>query len=199
MRTVRRPLRWLYAVSAACLVLLGSASAAAAAASNPLALPAASVPKGLHIVPAGSRTIDIAAVRAMADTLTADTFKNNSLTSGYEQRLEGTAKGARVVLTAFAFKTDTNAGLSRGVWTWETPGDLTVLDNLPKSAQVFEHKVSGPGPAGWQVQVVFRKGRVLVNVDARYPGTAQPSQGTARLMAAQVTQAYSTWLSAKAL
>lgn len=186
----------------AALVLLGALCLglavvpAAHAAANPLELPARRLPHGLVVNTAASKALSGADVAKIADAATVAAFKQSGWQAGYEQRLEG-GPGARVLVDAFSFVDDLGARKGRAVWTATTPGVPEKLKGLPASAQIFQAGVGSGASAGWDVQVIFRSGRVFVDVDARVAGA--PTAAKAQALAAAVTQQYNSWIAAHPL
>lgn len=175
------------------LVALGSAATPSYAAGNALALPATQAPDGLRINARASHALTLIAIQRIADPPTAQEFQLDGWQAGYEERLEG-GKGARVLIDTFVFATSEGARTARGVWTAGTWGQPAAIPGLPASAQVFQAHVQAPGVPGWDVEVIFRIGRTLVNVDARYPGRGLTTQHMAQTLAAHATQRYNAWI-----
>lgn len=171
---------------------------AARAAANPLALPTDRLPHGLVVNKAASKALSVGDLAKIADAATVSAFKLGGWQGGYEQRLQG-APGTRVLVDAFSFADDNGARKARAVWTATTPGVPTKLKGLPASAQIFQASVGSGATAGWDVQVIFRSGRVFVDVDARVAGALATATTSAQGLAAHVTQGYNTWIAAHPL
>lgn len=183
------------------LLAIGGGAAggrAARAAANPLALPVGLLSHGLVVNKAASKALSGGDVAKIADAATVAAFRQNGWQGGYEQRLEG-APGARVIVDAFSFADGKGARTGRAVWTATTPGVPTKLKGLPASAQIFQAGVGSGATAGWDVQVIFRSGRVFVDVDARVAGAQASSTAAAQGLAVQVTKDYNTWIAAHPL
>lgn len=186
----RRWLRWTAATLAAGCAAAPSTIHAAGAS---LALPPTEIPDNLRVDRQASHALSAVDIGRIADAATLNEFQVDGWQSGYDQRLDG-AGGTRVLLDSFVFNDSAGARAARAIWTAGTPGTATTIAGLPGSAQAFQQRVVAPGTPGWDVQVIFRMGRVLVNIDARVQGQTIGDEHRARSLALHLSQRYNVWL-----
>jgi hypothetical protein len=171
------------------------------AATNRMELPISQAPVGLQLIGSASHTLTLDDVTAITDASTASQFRQDGWKTGYEERMEGagneaTTRGCRVLIDAFVFNTDLGTRMARTIWTAGTPGQSTLITHLPASAKAYEELARSPGTPGWDVQIVFRIGTTLSNVDARCDGKDNATLQRARALAARVTRSYDAWIAA---
>lgn len=167
------------------------------AADNWLEMPISQAPAGVRLNPAASHRLTPADIAAMAGAATAGAFRLDGWRMGYEERLES-SDGCRVLIDAFVFATDLGTRMARTIWTASTPGERTLITHLPTSAQEFQGLVRAPGTPGWDVQIIFRIARTLVNVDSRCNGIDDATRLRARALGARITRRYDAWIATHA-